>query len=329
MESRRLGAGQFRGIFACVVALAAAFALAAAPANAKAASPVLEFASSASFPIAFEANGGEVTAETTGVVTKLRCAGSEGEGEIVGPRSTFSNYVFTGCEADGGPADGEACQSEGADPGEITTGTIEADLVFIDQAKREVGMLLNPGGGIYMEFDCDTESMKARGPFLSPVGSINEQSTSFTATLSRVGATQTPSEYENALGEKRKATPEGQRESDPWATTGVELDFEIHTSAALEVKAVTAGEIEAEQRGVQALAEKRKDDEAAAAAAARKRQAEEAALAAVVRQREIEEAKATRALKLSRCRKAPKKQKRVRCEKRVKRQYGSQKASKQ
>lgn len=334
MKIGRVQAGRLWGVGVCGAASIAFLALAVAPANAKAASPVLEFASSSSFPIDFEADGGVVTAEMTNVASEVSCEESEGEGQIIGPRSTLSSYVFTGCEAQDGGAAGEDCQS-GAEPGVIRTGEIEADLVFIDQAKRQVGMLLNPDEGIYMSFECGAESVQARGSFLSPVGPINEESTSFTATLSRVGATQTPDEYENPLGGKVKATPEGKRESEDWGTSGVELDFAIETSAALEIKAITAAEVEAKQRedeaAAEAAAKKRKDDEAAAAEAAKKRQAEEAALAAVVRQREIEEAKlekATRARRLSQCKKVQKKQKRGRCEKRVKRQY-SQKASEQ
>jgi hypothetical protein len=47
----------------------------------------------------------------------------------------------------------------------ITAGAIEADLVYIDQAKHEVGMLLNPGGGLYMTFECGGESVEAIGRF--------------------------------------------------------------------------------------------------------------------------------------------------------------------
>ena len=135
---------------------------------------------------------------------------------------------------------------------------------------------------------------------------------------------QTPNEYENALGEKRQAIPMGKREANPsLATTGVELSFTIQTSASLQIKAITAAEIEAKQR----------EDEAAAAAAAQRRQDEEAALAAAVRKRQEEEAKLERLRRarllfrgLTQCRKAQSKHKRVRCEKRVKKKYGGQRA---
>jgi hypothetical protein len=313
-----------------ICAAVAIAVLAVAPAHAKAASPVLEFVSpAATFPIDFTLDGGEVTAALDGYNTVVHCTGSDGDGEIVGPRSTLSKYVFTGCETQGGSAGDAQCKSEGANAKEIRTGTIEADLVYIDQAKREVGMLLNPSGGLYMSFECGGESVKARGPFLAPVGPVNEQTTSFTATLSRSGATQTPSEYENALGERRKAVPMGERDANPLATTGVELSFAIQTSASLEIKAITAAEIEAKQReeeaAAAAAAKKRQDEEAAAAAAAKRRQDEEAAAAAAAQRRQQEEAKLDRlrrAKGLAQCRKAESKRKRARCERRVKKKYG-------
>ena len=225
------------------------------------------------------------------------------------------------------------CQSEPLNTGVIESGTIEADLVYIDQAKHEVGMLLNPSGGVYMTFKCGGELVEARGPFLAPVGSLNTQTTSFTASLSRSGAVQTPNEYENAIGEKRKAVPMGEWEGHPLATTGVELSFAIHTSAALEIRAVTAAEIEAKQRDEEAAAtKKRQEEEAAAAAAAKKRQEEEAATAAAASKRQKEEAKLERLRRallsstLTQCRQVQSKHKRVRCEKRAKKKYGSAKS---
>ncbi len=311
----------------CVTVLIALLGLSVVPAQAKAATPVLEFVSTSDFPVEFEADGGAVTAVMAGFDTEVHCTDSKGEGRIIGPRSTLSEYVFTGCKASSGSEEGTGCKSAGASAEEIRTGTIEADLVYIDQAKHEVGMLLNPGGGIYMNFQCGAgDSVNAHGPFLSPVGPINKVATSFTATLSGSGATQIPNEYENAIGEKRKAIPMGEREGQAPATTGVELSFAITTSAPVEIKAITAPEIEAKQHEEEAAAaKKRQAEEAAAAAAARKRQEEEAAAAAAARKREAEEAKLARlrrAQGLTQCRKAQSKRKRVRCEKRVKKKYG-------
>jgi len=335
VESRRLRAGQLRGVCASVAVLIATLALTVVPADAKAASPVLEFvAPGTAFPIEFTASGGPVTAELAGFDSVVHCSGSEGSGAITGPRSTVSNYIFTGCEAQGGTHNDQECKSTDADAEEIMAEMIEADLVYIDQAKHEVGMLLNPDGGVYMNFECGGELVEASGPFLSPVGPINKEATSFTATLSSSGPVQTPSEYENAIGERRQAIPMGKRGANPPATTGVDLDFTIHTDVSLQIKAITAAEIEAKQRedeaAAAAAAKKRQEEEAAAAAAARKRLEEEAAAAVAVRVRQEEEAKSERLRRallssnLQQCRKTQsKKHKRVRCEKRVKKKYGA------
>jgi hypothetical protein len=213
-----------------------------------------------------------------------------------------------GCETQGGAEGGHECKSDGAaNEKEITAVAIEADLVYIDQAKHEVGMLLNPDGGVYMNFKCGGELVEASGPFLSPVGPINKEVTSFTATLSRSGAVQTPNEYENAIGEKRLAIPKGKRGANPLATTGVKLGFTIQTAVPLQIKAVTAAEIEARQR----------EDEAAAACGDKEASGRGDCGSGSWR--------ALLSNTLTQCRKAHSKHKRTRCEKRAKKKYGSTK----
>ncbi|HSS32147.1 MAG TPA: hypothetical protein VLL27_02570 [Solirubrobacterales bacterium] len=294
------------------MALIAASALAVLPACASAASPVLEFMTPGSvFPVGFTADGGEVTAEMAGFDTVVHCTGSNGEGKITGPQSTVSIYAFTGCVTLGGTKGGQKCKSAGANEEEIATGLIDADLVYINQAMHEVGMLLDPLGGTYMSFECGGESVEARGPFLSPVGPINTAATSFTASLSRLGATQVPSEYENANGERLHAIPTGKKGSDPFEPTGVGLSFAIHPSASLQIRAITAAEIEAKQRE-EAAARKRHEDEVAAK---KHWEEEQARLKALARGRHLSKG-------LNHCRKASSKHKRMRCEKRVKKKYG-------
>ena len=123
-----------------------------------------------------------------------------------------------------------------------------ADLVYIDQAKDEVGILMNPGGGTYISFKCGGEPAEGQGSFLAPVGPINQEATSFTATLSQLDSVQTPDEYEGEKGEPLYAFPTGEREGNPFVPTGVESKFTIHSNLPGEIKAVTAQDIEAEQR---------------------------------------------------------------------------------
>jgi hypothetical protein len=240
------------------------------PGSASAASPVLEFVSpSSGLPVSFTSEGGPVVAELAGFETVVHCAGSAGQGKITGPRSAVSEYQFTGCVAQLGSS--TKCKSAGANAEEIRTGPIAAELVYINQAKREVGILMNPGGGVYMSFECGGEPTEAKGPFLARVTPVNEETLSFTATLSESNAIQTPDEYESAGGLALKAIPEGKRGSNEWVTTGVATAITVHPSASIAIRAISAEEVEAKQRD----AEARQREEAAAAAA--KRQQEESA----------------------------------------------------
>jgi hypothetical protein len=257
-----------------VIAASATIVLAAllVPAGASAASPVLEFVPhGGSLPVSFATEGGPVIAELAGFSKVVHCTGSAGDGQVTGPRTAVAKYEFTGCVAQPGSTE---CKSENALKEEIRTGSIAAELVYLDQAKREVGILLNPGGGIYMTFECGSEVTEARGPFLASVTPVNEAASSFTATLTESNALQTPDEYENAAGEKLKATPEGNREGAGWVTTGVASAITVHPSTPIEIRAITAAEVEAKQHEAEA---RQRDDEAKAAAAAAKKQQEEAA----------------------------------------------------
>lgn len=249
------------------------------PGSASAAKPVLEFVTPGrSLPVSFATQGGPVVAELAGFERVVHCAASSGTGEITGPRSTVSSYEFTGCVARNSKSEVK-CQSEGASPEEIRTGPIAAELVDLDQAQDEVGILLNPGGGIYMTFRCGGELTEARGPFLASVAPINKEASSFTATLAESGAMQMPDEYENATGEKLKAVPEGKRENGEWATTGVASTFTVDPSVPVEVRAITAAEVEAEQREEEARqrAQHKHEEEAIAGLTAKRHQEEEAA----------------------------------------------------
>jgi len=224
--------------------LIAVLALLLVPAGASAASPVLEFvAPGHGLPVSLTTAGGEVTAEGfSGAV--MTCTHSSGQGEITGPRRAIAKFEFTGCNADP-----QKCKSEGAGEEEIRTGLIEAELVFIDQAKHEVAVLLNPHGGTYMKFECGGIPARGEGPFLAPGAPLNTETTSFTTTLSKSGGLQTPDEYEGAGGEKLKAVPFGEKNNnlilDP---TGVESTITVTTAEPVEVRAITAEEVEARQR---------------------------------------------------------------------------------
>ncbi|HTB71125.1 MAG TPA: hypothetical protein VK707_09105 [Solirubrobacteraceae bacterium] len=261
------------------VAVTAAIVVLAAllmPGSATAASPVLEFVTPGhSLPVKFTTESGAVNAEMVGFESLVHCAASHGEGEITGPRSTVSEYRLTGCVTEKGSH--QKCKSKGAQEEEIETGPIDAELVFIDQATHEVGVLLDPSGGTYIAFECGGEAAEGRGPFLAPVTPINKEATAFTATLSQTASAQTPDEYETLTGERLPAIPTGRHGSNSLVMTGVEATFAVHPSSPVEIKATTAVEVLAEEHARQVAEEARKREEEATAAASAKRHQEEAA----------------------------------------------------
>lgn len=343
MDSRSVRHVQVRGALICCGAPVAALLLALAPARANAASPVLEFAPAGGvFPVEFEAVGGEVTAAMAGISSVVRCQESEGEGILTGSQSAEGVYWFYGCETVGGSQAGRKCSSAGAfEPGEIESEVVDANLVFISQARHEVGVVLAPAGEAYMTFDCEGILVTAYGPFVSPVGPANQLTSSFSATLTRAGATQLPSAYEPATGAVISAVPTGTWGGGAKVTTGVNLAFAITTLDAsgfaplpLEIRARTAADLEAEARQreeAEAAERKRREDEAAAKAAADKRLQEEAAAAAAKKRAEDEALAKKRRIRaerlrkaLKQCRKLDSKEKRAKCVKKARNKYGAQ-----
>jgi hypothetical protein len=222
-------------------------ALLLVPAGASAASPVLEFvAPGHSWPVSLTTEGGAVTAEGfSGAV--MTCAHSSGQGEITGPRRAVAKFEFTKCKTGA-----QKCESKGAGVEEITTGPIEAELVYIDQKSHEVAVLLNPHGGTYIRFECGGVAARGEGSFLAPGGPLNTETTSFTTTLSKSSMSegvQTPDEYEGAGGEKLKAIPLGEKNNnEKLERTGVESTIAVTTAEPVEVRAITEEEVEAKQR---------------------------------------------------------------------------------
>ncbi|MHB8241903.1 MAG: hypothetical protein ACYDHN_07910, partial [Solirubrobacteraceae bacterium] len=144
------------------------------PAAATAASSILEYQfPTGHLPVSFTVAGGETIAEMASFEPVVHCAASQAEGEITGARSTVSKYSFTECATQH-----QKCKSEGANVEEITTGPIEAELVWISQARHEVGELIDPHGGTYIAFECGGESAEGRGPFLAPITPINSEAMS-------------------------------------------------------------------------------------------------------------------------------------------------------
>jgi hypothetical protein len=184
------------------LALVAVVALSAlATATASAALP--EFVPTAGkFPVKFTDTSGAGTLETVGG-HKVTCKADSSTGEFTGAKTNKETFIFTGCESLG-----FKCNSAGAAAGEIRTNAIASLLVYINKAKKEVGMDLSPEvvGGLFAEFSCGgVETLKVRGSVIAPVTKVNTaKQASFKLTAKASKGVQKPTEYENEAGKKVK-----------------------------------------------------------------------------------------------------------------------------
>jgi hypothetical protein len=274
----------------------------------------------------------------------MTCAHSSGQGEITGPRRAIAKFELTGCNADP-----QECKSEGAGAEEIKTGSIEAELVYVNQKNREVAVLLNPRGGTYIKFECGGVPARGEGSFLAPGGPLNTETTSFATTLSKSGGVQTPDKYEGVGGEMLKAIPFGEKNNNlKLEPTGVESTITVTTAEPVEVRAITAEEVEAQEakeheaalQKQEATLKKLEEALKKAEEHAKQMEAENIQLAATVKKdqeevaaakkklEELEKAKShtpTRAQRLAKalkqCKMQPK-NKRAQCEVKAEKKYG-------
>ncbi len=200
---------------------------------------VLEYApASESFPVKAAYTGGAVVFELGPAEQHLsvHCDDSSGQGEITGALKSTVEITYTGCtefesaHQSQGPS---TCQSVGAQEGEIKIGPLEAELVYIDKVKGEVGTLLNPGGGTYLAYECAGELHHGRGAIVSPMTPINQEVTTLTQTFDSPNIR----EYENAKGEFFSAMPEGSLKEEQFAEMGLSALYVVNVAAPIEIKA--------------------------------------------------------------------------------------------
>jgi hypothetical protein len=187
-----------------VLALMAALAMAVlASASASAALP--EF-STPGFSVTLK--GGEVRF-TSRNGAGYGCAGSSGEFHITGVKTATVQLTFTQCE---GP-NLVHCQSPGSPAGEIRTGTLPVELVYLSKERHEAGLDVNygtPKSTTIAKWTCGfAEGLGIRNYILAPVTPVNTKTTSFTVKFAEAGqGEQNPRFYEGEAGEKVFAFPE-------------------------------------------------------------------------------------------------------------------------
>jgi hypothetical protein len=263
------------------VAIIGALALALTPAVAGAAPAVIEYVPAGkSFPVEFHSASGPVSVELAGGAGTLDCTASSGAGQITGPRASNLEITYTGCTTDGGAV---KCQST-VTAGEIESGRLQAELVYLNRAKQEIGVVLNPTGEKYAVHECSGSpgvEAGASGAILARLEPVNQPGgMTFTESFDQLAGSQIPQEYEAASGEKHQAMPEGFLGETEYQS-GTQATSTITTVEPVDIK-VVAGlspleEAEGKQSEEQAQAKKFKEDAESAEAAQKQQQAEAAA----------------------------------------------------
>jgi hypothetical protein len=160
--------------------LMVAFALSAVAATtASAALP--EF--TGSFPNSFHYTGGAISFTTVGSVTTFRCTRTQGEGSLTSAKGGSIQLRFIGCE-DGGTF----WTTEGAERGEIKTGTLPIELGYIKREPKQVGLEINHGAGTaFANWTVGGPGHKGgiRGPVIAQLAAINTKTTTYTLTLAK------------------------------------------------------------------------------------------------------------------------------------------------
>jgi hypothetical protein len=200
-----------------IAALTAALALAViGSASASAALP--EF-TGAVLPKAYETSLGKVTFELNlsgAEGNAISCQSGSDAGKITGHKTLTAKFAFKNCHPVGYPR--ITCTTAGAASGEIKTGELNASLVYISKANKEVGIDFNPyekekeleyGQPTFALFNCEGAREIISRAVIVPITPINTSTTKFTLTFAQKQGVQKPTKYENEEGKLVTNTLQG------------------------------------------------------------------------------------------------------------------------
>ena len=159
------------------------------------------FEAKPSFPVKFTATGGPGLLQTV-KPRHVSCVESTATGEVSGSGAVSGVKVtYKGCFAEGiKPLE---CNSAGAASGEIKTNAIKGSPVDIDAKHTKAGILLEPEGTVFAEFNCKlgaavNETIKVEGSIIAKVKDtdLNKFTKELHLELIAVKGTPQPSQVE-------------------------------------------------------------------------------------------------------------------------------------
>jgi hypothetical protein len=155
------------------------------------------------FPVSLEGSLSFAKINLTSTVAHIACEGLKSKGSITSAKALSLTLELKDCVRAG-----EKCNTEGAEAGLVVL-PWNATLVYIDKAKKEVGVLLELAKTTIIK--CGVEprevEVKAKGSLIVPVTPVNTKTSKVDlATLKGNGeGKQEVTEYESEIGEVEKA----------------------------------------------------------------------------------------------------------------------------
>jgi hypothetical protein len=149
-----------------------------------------------------------VVLATTGGGWLITCRkGVTGEGSFTSAKTLTMALTLTGCREEV-LGNSVACSSAGAAVEEIKTGALEAKLVYTSKAAKEVALVFNyRGTAIFATATCNTAKVEVKQGPIAPITPINTSTKTHTLSFNTSNGVQTPTQYENGLGEKIHYVP--------------------------------------------------------------------------------------------------------------------------
>jgi hypothetical protein len=150
---------------------------------------------------AFTVEGSTVVLkEVTG--SNFTCDSVKAEGKFLTAKTASIAFKFFNCGVSGA-----FCKTIGAGEGEITTGTLPAELVYLSKEKHEVGLVVNYHATEFATWTCPTvKEGGIDGSIIVPIAPVNTKTASFTLGFAGKEGVQQPSSFEGAE-EKVSAFP--------------------------------------------------------------------------------------------------------------------------
>jgi hypothetical protein len=197
---------------------------------------------SGKFPAKFSLKGKEVQFQEIEGETMV-CGTSKGEGEVTGKQTATAKLTMTECRI----LPGDTCQTAGAKRGEIKTGVLPVELVYLSKEHKEAGLVFNyenptikpPPNLTFAGFQCEGVGLGMRHSVIVPVTPVNTKSLSYSLKFAGAGGLQKPAVYENEAGQEIKAVAQMGLITSNWNQGDMIDSMELTTTAgeAIEIKA--------------------------------------------------------------------------------------------